>query len=130
MSNIVKNMNKLSLFLLGLVVAFNVAACGCDKDDKKDGKVEIKQAEEKELTFKATEEIAKIEDATIAAPEFEQDTKAVSASGNTVTGKIEKDKEFKLKLKAKDAAKEGDANIEIKAGGKVVAKLTVKITKK
>jgi hypothetical protein len=125
---IVKNMNKVKLFLLGLTLAFSVAAC--ESCNNKGGKVTVKPGEEKELTFKATKKIDKIEDAMIVAPSFEQHNQKVSVSGNNLTGQVEKDKEFKLKLKVKGDAKKGDSTVEIKAGNDLVAKLTVTIEEK
>lgn len=128
MSNTVKKMSKLSLFLVGLVVAFNVTSCDCNKD-KKDAKIELKQSEKKKLKLKATEEIADTSLAIVESSAFKDLPKKVTEVGGKA-GKVEKDKEFEIELTAKDDATEGDAKIEVKVGTKVVAELTVTIKKK
>jgi hypothetical protein len=130
MSNIVKKMNKLSLFLVGLVVAFNVASCGCGDGDGK--LMEFKPSEKKKVKFKAEKdiEVANLDKTKIEATGFKQNGKDLKACG--VTAKIEKNKEFEVEFEAESNASEGEVTIKVtdNTDNSKVADLKVKVVKK
>ncbi len=109
MSNIVKKVSKLSLFLVGLAVVFGVVSCDCKKDDKVKGADTIQQDQEK--TFKVKFKADADEDAVLLAPGFEQDNKTMKDLG--ITGAIKKDDTKSFKLKAKTDAAEGKVVIKV-----------------
>lgn len=108
MSNKLKNVNRFSLFLAGLAVAFSVISCDCDKKTEKDAKVTltydkevVNVHDEITVTGKVTEGVLS-KDTVIKAEKFDADTKKLSDLG--VTADVKKDGDFSFKTKANDAS--------------------------